>query len=684
MRRHAVLVITLLALLAAIGSAAAQDRYVLTADAIPSRILADGKSYSQIIITVTGSDGHPAPDGTQVQVSTTAGNVTTVAYAGSGRATAILTSTTNPEIAIVTCSAGGASASTQVEFSSFAGSGSLGPKVIRMEGNALAYSVDRDVVLGSSGVTIEYNDLTIEASSAQVCEPMGGIKAQGEVKIICGDQELTADAFSYDLRTDRCRILNDETVLTGSANDLFKADKLKKSDASALSPGEMSPLTADSTRTWIVAKKLTMFPRDRVQFMHASIYLGDTRVVNVPLYVFDYNNRSTLTDQVRYTQYQGFVADIPMYYRVTDSGSGALKLRYAQKGSDYGGYYSPRRGPSLGLEQTYSLGNRSEGRVFLDALSSSSRSLEIAHHQEFGSILQRGRADLSLRYQPQSSFARGVYSAYLNASMSGGKYDYYLSGYTGGSKVPVWDPADMDNIEYMERANSSIRATVRPKQGFTAGSVRFSPNVSLGYGRIASGTSFASQEGMYQSTGLDISMPSIGNRTMSLSFNGAADLTATADGRLGESLRLGTNLRRSWRGGNASMGYTLNLRNGPTVNMFSTSVHTLNGNVYMGLGGRWNCYAYFGYGLDTGRMNLFSSAAYQIDRNWKLRGEYSLYRYRFNSATYHFTSEFSYLKAGIYHPFGPYEIGLAWSPSGKDYWTNSSRKIWVELGMTGY
>jgi hypothetical protein len=678
------LVLILVMQLAVLGSAAAQDRFVLSADAVPACITADGKSYSQIAITVTNVDGTPAPDGTVVQVSTTAGNVTTTAYAGGGRATAILTSTTSPEVAIVNCSAGGTSASTQVEFSSLPGGGTLGPKIIRMEGKSLAYSVDRDVVLASDGVYIEYNGLEVQASSAQISEPMGTIRAQGEVKIRSGDQELTADALAYDLRTDRCRLLTAGVVLTGPANSLFKSDKLRKSDASALGSNEFAPLTADSTKSWIIAKKLAVFPRDRIQFTHASLYLGNTRVVNVPYYVYDYNNRNALMDQIRYTQYEGFVADIPMYYRVTDSGSGALKLRYAQKGSDYGGYSHPRKGPSLGIEQTYSMGDRGEGRVFLDAVSDNGRSLELTHHHEFGTMWNKGRADLSLRYQPNASFAKGVYSAYVNASLSGGKYDYYLTGFVGGSKVPVWDPMDPANMEYTDRADSSVRATIRPKRGFSAGSISFSPNLSLGYGRVGVGTSLVTQDCAYQSTGLDLSVPAIGNRTMSLSFNGATELTATSDGRMGESFRVGTNLRRSWRGGSASLGYTLNLRSGPAVSMFSNSIHTINGNLYAGLGTRWNCNAYFGYGLDTGRLNLYSSAMYQIAPRWKLRADYSLYRYKYSSGTTQITSGMSYLKTGIYYPIGPYEVGLAWSPSGKDYWSNSSRKVWVEVGMAGF
>lgn len=682
MRRLSALVLVLVIHLASARLSTADDRFILSAEAAPSSILADGKSYSQIIITVTGTDGHPAPDGTQVRVSTTAGNVTTTAYAGGGRATAILTSTTSPEIAIVTCSAGGASASTQVEFSSFQGDSSLGPKVIRMEGGSLAYSVERDVILASDGVAVDYNGFMIHASSAQISEQQGVIKAQGEVCIKRGDESLSADALVYDLRTDKCRLLADGSVTTVSASSLFKSGNAPKTDAGS---ADFSPLSAESTKNWVIAKKLTMFPHEKIQFTRASIYMGNTHLVDLPHYFYDYNNRGALMDQIRYTQWEGFVADIPMYYRVTDDSSGALKLRYAQKGSDYGGYDHPRKGPSIGLEQAYSLGPRSDGRIFLDSISDKGRSLELRQHHEFGSIWQNGRADLSLRYQPNGSFAKGVYTAYLNASLSGKKYDYYLSGFVGGSQVPVWDPSNVESMDYASQADSSVRATIRPRHTFSLAGLNFSPNMSLGYGRIGTGaTSMTFKDCMYQSAGLSFHSATFGSRTMNLSFDGSSDLTNTSDGRMGASLRLGTNLRRSWRGGSASLGYTMNLQGGPAVNMFSSSVHTLTGTVFAGLGAKWSCCSYFGYGLDTGRLNLSGSAMYEINRTWKLRGEYSLYRYKLSSSTINYTSSMSYLKAGIYRPVGPYEIGLAWSPTGQQAWSSSSKKLWLEIGLPGF
>ena len=680
MRRTLVLGLILLGILAT--SCAAQDRFVLTADAIPACIIADGKSYSQIVISVTSPDGSPAPDSTEVRVGTTAGSVTTVAYTGGGRATAILTSGTTPEVALVTCSVGGASASVQVEFSSLTAGFTLSNRTIRIEGGSLAYSVERDVILGSDGVTIEYGDLNIEASSAQVSEPLGIIKAQGEVKVTRGDESLAADAFAYDIRMDRCRVLTDGESLSGQASSLFTPEKLRKSTAT-VETSDFAPLSADSTKTWIVSRKLTLIPREKIQFTDASIYMGNTHVVRLPHYFYDYGNRSALLDQVRYTRYEGLVADVPVYYRVTDSSSGALKLRYAQRGSDYGGYVHPRKGASLGLEQAYALGGRGEGKIFVDAISDSERSFELTHHQEFGSLLQNGRADLSLRYQPNASYAKGLYTAYLNATFSANRWDYSLSGYMGGSRIPQWDPETMQYIEYEERSTGSVRVFARPRKPLMAGKVTLSPSFCAGYGRLRNGASASGDECMYESTGLTLRSRPIGGRKLSLSLDATTDFTVAADGRTGTSLRTGLSLRRSWRGGSGSLGYTYNISSGTTANFYSSSRHMLTGNLFAGSGGRLNCNAYFGYGLDTGRLNLSSTASYRLAKDWKLRADYTLYRYRLRTSTYTYTSEMEYFKAGVYRPLGPYEVGIAWSPKGPDFWSKSGKKVWFEVGLPG-
>ena len=153
---------------------------------------------------------------------------------------------------------------------------------------------------------------------------------------------------------------------------------------------------------------------------------------------------------------------------------------------------------------------------------------------------------------------------------------------------------------------------------------------------------------------------------------------------MGMGMRANAGLRRSWRGGSASLNYTLNLRSGTVGGLYSDAVHTVGGSFFLGAGGKWNCYTYFGYGLDTGRANLYCNGQYHITKLWRIRANYSFYRYSFKSLGVNFSSDTTYLKVGVYRPIGPYEVGLAWSPMGRQYGFRDGKRIWLEVGAAGF
>lgn len=661
------------------------QRYLLSAQAVPPSIPADGRSYAQIVVLAFDAEGRPAPDGTVIQVGTTAGTVTPEAYVGSGRATAILTSTASPGVAIVTVSAGGAAATVQVEFASSDAEGSLGPKVLRMRGESLAYSVEQDTVLGSGGVTMDYRGLTISATNAQVCEPLGVIKAQGNVRVACGKKSLEGEGFVYDLRTDRCRMLTSEHE--SPAVLAFKADDLQSAapSASANDLSYFAPLEADATKTWIISRKLALFPGEKIQFFRASIYLGGARVITLPHYFYDYRNRGSLMQQLRYTSYEGLVVDLPLYYRVADSSSGAIKLRYAGRGDDYGGYFRPRKGLSLGLEQSFSLGDGSDGRIFVDALGNPDQSIELTHHHEFGSALRYARADFTARFQPQSDFGKGLYTAYASICGGFGDYDYSISGFASGSRIRQWNPLNPADEDYYSQNDASVRLVLRRRRPLYASArLRVSPSLTVGYGRPGFGYAAGNHPSTFETFGLSFHTPASGRRGLSLNFDGASEITTTSDGRRGLSLRAGANLRRSWRRGSLSLGYTLNQQYGSVGSLYAYSTYALAATAFLGSGGKWNCYTYLNYGLDSGRTNLYTSGAFRLTNLWRFRTTYSLYRYPCKASGRQFISESSYLKAGVYRSIAGYEIGLAYSPNGRQAGFNDHKRFWLEVGAQGF
>lgn len=659
----------------------ADAQVVVSVDASPLSVPADGKSGSRVLVTVLDGAGAPVSDGTAVHLSTSAGDITPVVYTSGGRATGILTASELPQIATINAIAEGVSGSVQVEFSSSSDyeEAAAAARTIRMTGGSLAYSVEKDVVVGSSGVTIEYKGLTIQANGAQVRQRSGRILAEGEVSVRRDEKTLTADAITCDIRDDRIRLLDwgDQ-----SAVRTFGVRNLESVGAENASPPDrgFAPLANVDGRTWIVSERLVLIPGEKILFFKAAIYVGDLKVITLPYYSYSYSRRESILQQVRYTSSEGILVDLPLYYQMSHAGTGALKLRYAANGAETGGYFRPPRGLSLGLEQNYWVGDRNQGRVFIDSVAGPSRAFEVAHHLEFGSAATGGRADISARYQPSSSYAKNIYNTTLNVVGRLRNYNYSLSGYFGGSSIRQYDYLDAESVSYLNQSNSTFRAVFRPESPLAwRGLGKVTPSLTLGYGNLRTSSGEATSSCLYQTLALQSRRSNPGGGKTNVSFAGKTALTVATTGDAGASLRVGPTLSNRWLGGNASVSYTVNLQSGATDSVLGRAKHQLRCNLFLYSGGKWSSISSVDYGLDSGRLSLFSTLNYRPGKQWRIRCSYNLYGYAYelNGLPYRYTT--SYLKAGIYRPLGPYEIGLAWSPDGQNYGTGTDQRFWLEL-----
>jgi hypothetical protein len=568
----------------------------------------------------------------------------------------------------------------QVEFSSSDNyeEVSASARAIRMDGGSLAYCVDKDTILASSGVSIEYKGLTIKASAAQISQQLGCILAQGNVTVSKGDESLSADALICDTRCDVIRLLG---VDGGSGEQTFDIDL---NPASTQETGDKSgfvPLADVDGKNWIVSSRLALIPGDKILFFKASIYVGQAEVLKVPYYSYSYKKRESILQQVRYTSDDGMIVDLPFYYQMSDSATGALKLRYAADGSETGGYTRPRQGLSIGLDQDYSMGESGQGRVFIDSIGNSSQALEIAHHLEFGSVLTGGRIDLSARYQPSSTYAKNLYTTTLNMMGNMNKYCYSLSGYFGGSSIQQFVD---DSIRYVDQSSCNIKAVFKPSsvRKLKAGG-RLTPSLTLGYGSLWTSSDELVSSCFYQSFAMSYNRPEAGTGWLKTSFEASSALTTTDHEGMGATFKAGPAWRRIWNGGNASLGYAINLSTGTNDSISTMGIHQLRSSLMLS-GVKWTSNSTASYAMDTGRLNLSSSLNLRPFARWRVGCSYNLYSYSYdlNDSPYRYIN--SYLKVGLYHPLGPYEIGFAWSPDGRNYGIDKDKRLWLEMCGRSY
>lgn len=655
-------------------------------EASPSSIPADGKSHSLILVTVFDQNGSVKEDA-EVQLTTTAGDITPIVYTSGGRASGILTSSVSPQIAVVSAITEGVSGAVQVEFTPPDREPEVtGMGTVRMSGGTLAYSVDRDTVLASSGTKIEYRGLSLEAASAQVCQSSGEIRAQGQVVIrkpASGSAEddavLSADAAFFDLRKGLVHLIDWEDNSEVRTYDLL----LQPTEEASAHPQVFSPLADVSGNTWIISDRLVLIPGERVLFYKASTYVGDLKVFTLPYYSYSYDKRESIMQQVRFSSHDGIVVDFPFFYRMADSGTGALKLRYAANGVESGGYHRPPKGLSFGVEEHYSFGDKNQGRVFIDSVANSNRALELAHHLEYGSVVSGGYADISARYQPASMFAKDTYIASANIHGTLKNYTYSFSGYAGRSNIIQRDYLDPENVTYLHQSSENFRLTGRPKTLLKLGDLKLSPSLTLGYGSLWSSSGVPASSSLYQSLRVTGNHTPFASKSTSFRLNGAVEVTA-ASGETGASLRLSPTLSTRWTGGHADLGYTLNLQDGISDSVSSLGTHQLRCSMGLFGGANWNSFLSASYGLDTSRLNVYGSVNYRPAERWRVESGYSLYRYAYNlnDQSQHYST--SYLKVGVFRSLGMYEVGLVWSPYGRNYGIDKDRHFWLELGGIGF
>lgn len=632
-------------------------------DPQPRRIAADGRSTSQITVSLLASDGSPAPDGTEVRFSSTAGSVVPVARVVAGRAIAVLTSGTTPNIAQVTALAGGSSSITEVEFVS----GDYQPSdvMLRAQGE-LGYSIDQGLLIVSEG-SVEHAGLKIEADTIEFDERRGQIRAQGNATLSRESISVAADALWYSPEDTSGALL-----IIGRTPSIvpFRADLLSmEQPRPAQDTRQFEPFRATSGRSWITAESAVIWPRERIQFTRAQVLVDNRPVLSLPHYFFDYRATAVnpIAQQLRFTQYEGFVLDLPFFFQFREERSAAVRLRYAGRGSSYGGFTTPRKGMSLGLEQSYNAVGGG-GRLFLDAFTHSERALQWTHTQ---TLPGARRLNASVRYQPVSDYARNALSGNANYSTSLAGLDLGLSVY--GSRSQARAPQAVQGTQGTLTTRFDARARSRP---IASTGLSWRTSGSLVHGPV--GTRGGLETGFYQTLGFFLANRPVPLGFANLTLDGGTEKSFGARSRtsvrargvlsrpLGPSGDISVTWDQEFAGGQAlSSAYRKSLT-------ASASAGTLEG---------LHGYAFYSWIPDNDARSLSATASRAFARHYRLELNYT-----YSSAGYEdafgniLSSRYSYFRASLVRRLGMLDISLSFSPQGRDYGLKRGQKIWIELG----
>ncbi len=143
---------------------------------------------------------------------------------------------------------------------------------------------------------------------------------------------------------------------------------------------ELPPPGFDATDGyWVTARRLRVFPRDKVQFERAKIYFNGQKAFALPIYVLPLDGSfNPQTDILAFNSRGGIGVNFPLYYQANGRGTGTVFLRNVMGG----GFGTQRSGPSLAVQQQYWLNPRSHGNFSVDQIGHGDFNVNFTHQQQ--------------------------------------------------------------------------------------------------------------------------------------------------------------------------------------------------------------------------------------------------------------------------------------------------------------
>jgi len=439
--RVRILVISIAILLLVVPGPSGADRGAgsIQLSSNPAVIAADGKSVCTVTAEVRDRDGRLVPDGTEIRFTASLGVIEETATTSAGVARVKLISADMAGTSVVTASwvEGQAVAQTNVEFSE--GPAPVqGPQYISIDADEyLAYSIDYKVFEALGNVRIRYRSLELEAEEAQIDLETNRIVARGEgrerpVKLRSRGSVAEGSMFTCDMLGLTGLLLSAER---GSVTqvDISKSVLGDGGGEVLYMPQEFDFADLSDSSMLVKASRATVFPNERIQFKNAKVYVDGKRMLSLPLYVLSLTGY--LPEGEQYVGYStgGITLNLPVYYSLTPSSSGALLVRHGE--STGWGEYGQTPGWFVDVRQRYAT-DRAQGVLALSQITRGDWGAHLSHSQQLG---KQTRGYIYLDYPAH----RDLYgNLNLSRSFDGFDVGLNLSG-SDYSEIGDWLTSDL-------------------------------------------------------------------------------------------------------------------------------------------------------------------------------------------------------------------------------------------------
>lgn len=643
------------------GVSAHANRASIRIEIYPGISVADARSTVTVTAEVRDSSGKPVPNGTQVLFSTLLGSFReNVVRTENGYARAVLKAGGIPGTAKITASvpAFNAAATAELELLSDRSLLSSAKEYVEVVAPGyLMFSMDQ-AILGAAapgqGVKLRYREIEIDADDLQLEVSTYTVRARKAKVRFAGKEPLHFQDLNLRLNNRKgvgTAVMDApalKNVRFAGWMPVLETETRPRLGLVAVTSGGMAPqqdplaegtfefADLSDSATQIAAKKAIVFPRKLVQFQRAEVYLGTSKVLNLPLYQVPLNGGpQVFAEQIVNVNDNQVSVNYPHYLSLKPGETSLVRFRLGNTG---GRSFTATGGAYFDYELKWNRGDEFDGGLTYSGIGRKDWNLGLRQYVRFNDGLSAfAQVDTpSGKYLYTNANVTQVFNGFsanlgasLNRTLRGLRYEDLRTNFnveTDGSKfgrLPVTLYYGFNYTDSRTRAQLTKDLTTRRNFSDYALTTRaqLTPlNLDRGTNLNASFSVNARPQRKDQKVGM------LGSLTLSRQLSGSASLSMTYD-------------------------YVDDLASGDFFGK-----HRLGFQGFYGAG-RTTVSLFGGRSLDEDRVSFYGDVSYELGGLWRVMGNYTFDKYLGDSVLDY--------GLGVAYRIGWREIGLTYSRQTK-------------------
>jgi len=194
-----------------------------------------------------------------------------------------------------------------------------------------------DLIIAKDGVQLKYQNIEVKADYLKINLSTNLFSASGKVYFLQDGSEISCEEISYNWKTQKIIILQLKGEITGEGikgKVYYQGERMENfPETTEISGGSFTTCELEEPHYHIVAKKMTIYPKDKIIAHDISWYEGKIKIITLPYFLIflDRKTQQPILPKIGQNSKEGWFIKTSFNYFADEKSYGTLYIDWLEK-----------------------------------------------------------------------------------------------------------------------------------------------------------------------------------------------------------------------------------------------------------------------------------------------------------------------------------------------------------------